>query len=35
LFDVGGAIAIVGMGLMLITSAVKHTAQLYRQEKIA
>jgi phosphatidylglycerophosphate synthase len=35
LLDVGGAVAIVGMGLMLIVSAIKHTVILYRQEKIS
>jgi len=34
LFDLGGAIAIAGMGLMLIVSAIWHTARLYREEKI-
>ena len=34
LFDVGGAIGIVGMGLMLLTSVAKHTAALYRAEPI-
>ena len=35
LFDLGGAIAIAGMGLMLIVSAVRHAFQLYREERIA
>jgi phosphatidylglycerophosphate synthase len=35
LFDVGGVIAIAGMGLMLIVSAIRHTAELYRAEKLA
>jgi len=34
LFDLGGAIAIAGMGLMLTVSAIGHTARLYREEKI-
>lgn len=34
LFDVGGEVAIVAMGGMLIVSAVRHTAMLYRQERI-
>jgi len=34
LFDLGGAIAIVGMGFMLLISAVKHTRQLYRDEPL-
>ena len=35
LFDLGGAIAIVSMGLMLMVSAIRHTRILYRQEKIS
>jgi len=35
LFDVGGVIAIIGMGLMLLVSAVLHTVRLYREETIA
>jgi phosphatidylglycerophosphate synthase len=35
LFDIGGAIAIAGMGLMLIVSAFRHTAQLYQQERLS
>lgn len=35
LFDVGGVIAVTGMGLMLLISAVCHTMQLYQEEKIA
>jgi len=34
LFDVGGVIATVAMGVMLVASAVRHTAMLYRQERI-
>jgi archaetidylinositol phosphate synthase len=34
LFDVGGAIGIFGMALMLITAVAKHTAALYRAEPI-
>jgi len=34
LFDVGGTVAIVGMAGMLLASTIKHTARLYRQEKI-
>ena len=34
LFDVGGVIAIAGMGIMLVVSTIRHTAQLYRQERI-
>jgi len=32
LFDVGGAIGIMGMSLMLITAVAKHAAALYRAE---
>ncbi len=35
LFDLGGAIAIAGMSLMLIVSAIQHTLQLYREEKLS
>jgi archaetidylinositol phosphate synthase len=34
LFDVGGAIGIFGMGLMLIWSALRHTIQLYQAERL-
>jgi archaetidylinositol phosphate synthase len=34
LFDVGGVIAIAGMGIMLVISTIRHTAQLYREERI-
>ena len=34
LFDVGGAIATVGMVGMVVVVAVRHTAQLYRQEPV-
>jgi phosphatidylglycerophosphate synthase len=34
LFDLGGAIAAVGMAAMAIGVAVRHTAQLYRQEPL-
>jgi phosphatidylglycerophosphate synthase len=34
LFDVGGVIAIAGMGAMLVVSAIRHTAQLYREERV-
>ena len=34
LFDVGGAIGICGMGAMLIWSALRHTIQLYREERL-
>jgi phosphatidylglycerophosphate synthase len=34
LFDVGGVIAIAGMALMLVVSAIEHTATLYREEKL-
>jgi len=35
LFDLGGVVAIAGMAVMLIISAVKHTAELYEEEKLA
>jgi phosphatidylglycerophosphate synthase len=34
LFDVGGSVGIVGMGLMLITAVARHTAALYRAERL-
>jgi phosphatidylglycerophosphate synthase len=34
LFDVGGLIAIVGMASILTVSAICHTVQLYRQERL-
>jgi archaetidylinositol phosphate synthase len=34
LFDIGGAIGLVGMLLMLIVATAKNTARLYREEKI-
>ncbi|HZQ69975.1 MAG TPA: CDP-alcohol phosphatidyltransferase family protein [Terriglobales bacterium] len=34
LFDLGGLIAILGMGLMLMISAITHTCRLYREERI-
>jgi hypothetical protein len=34
LFDLGGAIAAVGMAAMAIGVAMRHTAQLYRQEPL-
>ncbi len=35
LFDIGGAIGVGGMALMLIVSAIQHTRMLYREEKIS
>lgn len=35
LFDVGGVVAIAGMSVMLIISAVQHTAYLYKEERLA
>jgi archaetidylinositol phosphate synthase len=35
LFDVGGSVAIAGMGVMLIASTLRHTIQLYREERLA
>ena len=34
LFDVGGAIGICGMALMLIWASVRHTRQLYKAERL-
>ena len=34
LFDLGGVVAICGMGFILIVSAVRHTLQLYREERL-
>src|ERR1700678_632445 len=34
LFDVGGAIGLAGMGLMLIVFAIENTVRLYREERI-
>jgi archaetidylinositol phosphate synthase len=35
LLDIGGGIGIGGMALMLVVSAIQHTAKLYREEKIS
>jgi len=35
LFDVGGTVAIAGMGLMLVVSACQHTLQLHKEETLA
>lgn len=35
LFDFGGMIAIAGMACMLVVSAIRHTARLYQEERIA
>jgi archaetidylinositol phosphate synthase len=34
LFDIGGAIGIAGMFLMLVTATIRNTRRLYREEKI-
>jgi archaetidylinositol phosphate synthase len=34
LFDVGGAVGIAGMGLMLVWSALRHTRELYQAERL-
>jgi len=34
LYDVGGVIGVTGLALMLITSVVRHTVQLYRAERL-
>jgi hypothetical protein len=35
LFNVGGAVGIAGMALMLLTAVAHHTAALYRSEPIS
>jgi len=35
LFDLGGIIAIAGMGLMFVVSTVQHTWKLYHEERVA
>ena len=35
LFDVGGAIGLAGMGLMVIAFTAQNTIRLYREERIA
>jgi len=34
LYDIGGAVGIVGMTLMLLSAVVRHTVQLYRAERL-
>jgi len=34
LFDFGGMIAIAGMGMMFVVSAIRHTPDLYRRERL-
>ncbi len=34
LFDVGAVIAIIGMGVIFLYAAIKHTAQLYSEERL-
>jgi len=34
LFDVGGAVGIVGIAAMLISAVIRHTVQLYRAEQL-
>jgi hypothetical protein len=34
LFDIGGAIGLAGMSLMLIVVTLKNTVRLYREERI-
>jgi archaetidylinositol phosphate synthase len=34
LFDFGGVIATIGMGFMLVVSAIRHTVVLYREERL-
>ena len=35
LLDIGGVIGIIGMALMLIVSAIRHTVTLYREEELS
>lgn len=35
LFDVGAIAAVIGMGTMFLYAAVKHTVQLYREERLS
>lgn len=34
LFDVGGAVGLVGMAVMLLVATIKHTVQLYNEERL-
>lgn len=34
LFDIGGAVGVVGMAAMLIWAVIRHTAHLYRAERL-
>jgi len=34
LFDVGGVVGIAGLSAMLVTASVRHTIQLYRDERL-
>jgi len=34
LFDIGGAVGLVGMAVMLIVSTIRHTIQLYNEERL-
>jgi archaetidylinositol phosphate synthase len=34
LFDVGGIVSIIGMGLMLVVSSIRNTIDLYREERV-
>lgn len=35
LFDVGAVVAIIGMGTMFLYAAIKHTVELYREERLS
>ena len=35
LFDVGAVVAVIGMGTMFLYAAIKHTVQLYREERLS
>jgi hypothetical protein len=34
LFDIGGVVGFIGMSLMLIVAIARHTAALYRAERV-
>jgi len=35
LFDVGAVVAMIGMGIMFLYAAIKHTVQLYQEERLS
>jgi hypothetical protein len=34
LFDIGGVVAIFGMGIMFLYATIRHSVQLYREERL-